>query len=386
VVLCALPGALAAQSDTVSCRHCEDRGESECREHPRGLLDLELQVRRCSVATECRRCAGALVVDCRHCERPEVESSAEARRRLAQQWLAARRETVDVHTRGEAILHCSTEHVDLVFSLEPMTVGREKLDSHRLMHLYAQRLEELRAEFVATFALEESDFPAQQDGVDPRIHVYMFDDGRDHREIAPRVTGMGSQGVSAKLMGATLAYCMHHDRSAMRDDAAVHRSVVHNVAHLLLSGIHPVVWVGNQGHGWIDEGVAHWFEFRVDGLCTNFCFEEVGITPGQGFKGGKWRIAIRRLAEAGALRKFTELYQKNSDELDFEAHAHAFAWVDFLISTGGGAKFMDFVRSVKRKTETREALTQVYGFGPLQFDERFEAWVRETYPLREGGR
>jgi hypothetical protein len=31
---------------------------------------------------------------------------------------------------------------------------------------------------------------------------------------------------------------------------------------------------------------------------------------------------------------------------------------------------------------TRDAMQAIYGFGPLQFDERFADWVKAHYPLR----
>src|SRR5690606_10087087 len=130
----------------------------------------------------------------------------------------------------------------------------------------------------------------------------------------------------------------------------------------------PTVWIGNRGHGWLDEGVAHWFEEQVDGRCANFCYEEVGVAPGANWKNGKWRVGIRQQADADRLLRFTELYQKNSDELDFEAHAHAFAWVDFLIATQGGRKFGEFLKRVKGGEASRDAMAAVFGYGPLQFD------------------
>ncbi len=368
----------------ITCRTCENRGGRDCSRHRNGLLELEREVVRCSVATECSRCGGALIVDCKICRNVAVENAAEVRRQTARDWLAERREAVDEYTGGKGIMHCETAHVDLTFSFRGATVDKTKLDGHRLMHLYAQRIEQLRNEFMQLLELADSDFPDEQPeaGVSARLHVYMFEELWDHRKIAPRATGIGAGSAGVKLMGVSLVYSMYRDGRVLPDDEAVHRSIVHNVTHLLLSSMKPTMWLGNRKHGWIDEGLAHYFEYRVDGHCTNFCYEEVGISPGAGFKGGKWRVALRKQLEAGALRKFTELYQKNSDQLDFEAHAHAFAWVEFLIAVHGGRKFADFVRWVKRTVPTREALRRVYGFGPLEFDQPFAAWVRETYPMR----
>ena len=378
----ALAGGGTSQ-DRVSCERCGSHGEIDCGQHRGELLELERGVLHCSVAIGCRKCAGALTVDCKECTNPRVEAARAKRSELAAAWLAERRETIAAHCiEPDEVLFLSTAHCELAFTLAATTVGRSKLDPHRLMHLHGQRIEELRAKFLAAFELDEGAFPREAEDVSPRLFVHMFEDARDQRAISPRVTGIGSRGTGVKLMGATLAYSMVRDPRTMRNDTDVHRNLVHNVTHLLLSSMEPTVWIGNRGHGWLDEGVAHWFEEQVDGRCANFCYEEVGVAPGANWKNGKWRVGIRQEADANRLLRFTELYQKNSDELDFQAHAHAFAWVDFLIATQGGRKFGEFLKRVKGGEASRDAMTAVFGFGPLAFDEAFESWVEETYPPR----
>jgi hypothetical protein len=279
-------------------------------------------------------------------------------------------------------VHGKSAHVDLTFSLAPMTVGKRKLDTHRLMHLYLERIESIRRSFCELFALTDRDFPLAGEQVSPRLQIYMLGDPADHRELTPRVTGISAAGAGVKLMGATSVYCMLDDKRILPDDEAVHRNIAHSVAHLLLANALPCAWIGNKKHGWVDEGVAHYFEYRVDGRCSNFCYEEVGLAPGANFAGGRWRVAIRKLVEAGDSRKFTAIYTKNSDQLDFVDHAHAFAYVEFLIARYGGERFADFVRLVKRKTPTRDALRDAFGISLLAFDDAFSEWVRATYPLR----
>jgi hypothetical protein len=383
VLASAVPRAQDPESKAPSCRECGSSGERDCSEHKRDLAELERAVRSCSVAQSCRRCAGALGLDCKSCRNPLAEEGLRRRAELAAAFAAERRGEVGAHAvEPDEILYLATEHCDLSFSFAPMTVDRRKLDSHRLMHLYGARIEELHRRFVEVFELQPADFPAPAEDVSPRLGVHMFEDARDQRELAPRLTGIGSQGTGVKMMGSFLAYSVWHDPKTLRDDVDVHRAIRHNVTHLLLSSFVPTQWIGNRGHGWIDEGVAHYFEIDVDGRCANFCYEEVGVAPGANWKGGRWRVGIRQLVETGQLRRFTELYEKNSDQLDLEAHAHAYAWVDFLIQEHGGPRFADLVRRVKGGGVTRDAMQAIYEFGPLQFDERFADWVRANYPLR----
>ena len=68
--------------------------------------------------------------------------------------------------------------------------------------------------------------------------------------------------------------------------------------------------------------------------CTNFCYEEVGVRGG--FKSGRWRAPVRKLADAGQLEPFTKVSTRNTDQLSGQQHAQVFAYVDFLIATAGG--------------------------------------------------
>ena len=169
----------------------------------------------------------------------------------------------------------------------------------------------------------------------------------------------------------------------MKNDEEVERYMVHHVAHLLVNHVAPHTWIFNKHHGWLDAGLAHWFEQKFTGLCTNLCYEELYVSPDSGYKGGKWKEAVRRLVDAGKPTRFVEFYKLNTDQLSLQAHAMSFAYVDFLITVYGGAKMRDLLRAAKNKTETRQSLRTIYGHTPLSIEKSFKAWVKKTYPLRE---
>jgi hypothetical protein len=323
----------------VSCKACENKGERDCARHGRELeLEHDVLVLRCSVAAECKACQGALTTDCKVCRNEPVEQSAAERQRLAREWLQRRRTSVDEAVKRE-LMHLETAHCDLTFSIRPTTVGRKKLDTHELMHLYGQRIEQLRTLFLEVLELQDAEVPG-------RLEVYMFRDAQDQGVIGPRETGLGSAySVGLKQMGPRFVYSMWQDPRSLADDEALHRNIVHNVTHLLLSAMQPVQWIGNKSHGWIDEGLAHWFEDKVTGRCLNYCFEEVLVQPGGGgWKGGRWRTPVRKMIDDGEAPPFAELSSLNTDQLKFEHHALAFAYVDFLLATRVGAKFRDLSR------------------------------------------
>jgi hypothetical protein len=370
---------LPAQEASPSCRLCFNRGTQTCSKHGK-LLDVESGpvARMCSVVAECKACSGALAVDCRHCANTAAEAALADRQRLAREWLAARRKQVDAVTARETYLHLQTPHFDLASTLKPTTVGRDKIDPHARLHLYGERLEQLHAKFLATFELTDADVP-------DRMLVVLSEEGKDQQLIGPRLTGLGpAAAIGLKLMGPEYVYTVYHDRRSLPDDEALHRAVVHNVVHLLLSQMRTAMWFGNRGHGWLDEGVPHWFEETVVGKCTNFCFEEILLQAPASFKGGKWRPAVRRIVDEGKATPFAEFASKNSDQLSFVEHALCFAFVDFLLQSQGGAKFRDFLRLVKKETPTRDALQQAFGYTPLTIDEAFRQWVKEHYSLLPG--
>ncbi|MEZ6037239.1 MAG: hypothetical protein R3F29_07145 [Planctomycetota bacterium] len=356
------------------CVKCNGHGQFPCPKHGKALaLETGPLVQWCSDVLTCKTCEGALHVDCKTCRNADVEAALEQRKQLAKEWLAERRKHVEGAPNVDDFLYLSTPHFDLSFSIKATTVGKKKLDTHLLMHLYGERLEALRDDFVKTFELTDDDLP-------DRCRVHMFRASNDQAVIGPKETGFGNaRAVGLKQMGPEFVYSMWQDLRSMPDDEALHRNVVHHVTHLLLSQMKPALWLGNRKHGWIDEGLAHWFENRTSGKCTNFCFEEILMQPGAGFKGGRWQAPVRKLVDEGKAESFAALSLLNSDQLTFEQHAVAFAYVDFLITDKGGAKFRDLVRLLKQGKETREALQAVYGLNPLTMQPAFEAWVKEHY-------
>jgi hypothetical protein len=85
------------------------------------------------------------------------------------------------------------------------------------------------------------------------------------------------------------------------------------------------------------------------------------------------------MVDEGKCKPFAELSILNTDQLDFEAHAVAFAYCDFLITGHGGAKFRDLIRLVKQDKPIRDALQTVYGWNPLTIDAPFQQWVKDNY-------
>jgi hypothetical protein len=368
----------ADKEPLIQCPSCDHTGHKDCKAHGRTELELMREGVLCSECAQCSRCGGTSYIDCLICSNKASEQRDKEHAERIAKWLKERRETIDKHFKRD-LLQGSSDHVDLVFDLKPMKVeggGNLKWDSHRLLHLYLQRIETVRAAFLKVLEASEREMSA-------RTQVFMWADMNDQREAAPRFAGMGSGGTGVKLMGTHQVYTMIFDKRRLRDDLDLHRNVIHNVAHLFLANLSPEQWTGNLKGGWIDAGLAHYFEYTLDQKCTNFCYEEVA-TGGEGFKGGNWRPAVRKMVSSNSkYPSFAEISQKNTDQLTGEEHALAFSYVDFLITQYGGKKFKQLARGLKAWAEVRDLLNEVYGLNPLSIEEPWKQWVVETYPLRE---
>jgi hypothetical protein len=58
-----------------------------------------------------------------------------------------------------------------------------------------------------------------------------------------------------------------------------------------------------------------------------------------------------------------------------------FSYVDYLL-TLGGEKFNKLVKELKAKVPAGEAIRKIYGFGLLEMETQWKAWVLQTYPTR----
>ncbi|MBC8451160.1 MAG: hypothetical protein H8D72_00460 [Planctomycetes bacterium] len=353
------------------CLECKTTGKLECpdKQH-RGLdLSLEVHVRYCSELAGCETCAGIGWIDCDDCERPDVEAE------LAD-WHAeypALKEAADKQDEemGFPLHTVIGEHMLLVFEIESMKVGRKRLKQHELMHLYIDRLEALYDDYVTSLHVKSGSFRQRS-----RVFVWWTD--KDQKDGSLRFCQQ-SAGQGVKLLGINPSYSLCGNKRYHKDDESLHRNIVHNVTHLLLSHQSPSDWIGNKKGGWADAGLAHWFEDRYFGLCDNYCYQEQNTN--QDFKGGKWKPAVRKMVQLGEAPPVGTVFSRNTDGLLLAEHAVSFSYIDFLMQKDP-AMLNLLLRRMRAKTPTRDALAEAFGYTPIQFEEAWMEWVKSTYPLR----
>ncbi|MGH7151741.1 MAG: hypothetical protein ACREIU_13640 [Planctomycetota bacterium] len=353
-----------------TCKKCGDHGAIDCRRHSKAELSLEAGALFCSVVARCAECGGARRIACDNCSAQELaEREVDAQRARVGEWFRTR-EAIDAFM-GRPLLHLESDHYRLLWEIPEMQVGRRRLDQHEAAHLYLGRLEDLHALFRKTFAAKPEEIPAKSD-------VFAWKERADHERASLKYAGQSGRG-GVKLLGYRPVYSFFRDRNLLTDDEAVHRHVVHSVSHLLLSNAWNSYWVGNIKGGWVDEGVAHYFEDLLFGQCTNFCYEE--IDTNRSFKGGKWRPPVFDMVAKGRLTSFAALARKNTTDLTTPEHAQSWSHCEYLIGIDG-AKFAALVRILQDKRPSSDALREVYGMTLTQFEDAWRKHVLDTYPPR----
>jgi hypothetical protein len=352
-----------------ACRECSKIGWIACEEHKRGETAWEDSVLFCSVLADCPECRGVGWIDCPECDNPATDARLEEKRALAR----ALRGPLEVYDRdmGRPLRKAESDHFILIWEVDSLKVDKRRREGHELMHVYIDRLEHLYDEYCSVLSVEDDEFRVKS-----KVFVWWL--VGEQREAALRFASQSGAG-GVKLMGAEAVYSVCGNRQFFRNDELLHRNIVHSVTHLLLSHQSPSMWLGNINGGWAEEGLAHWFEERLFGLCDNYCYEEQNTVTT--FKGGKYKVALRKLLEADEAPPVTSVLNLNTDQLSGPQHAVTFSLVDYLI--GRDAKgFNQLCKRLRSKVIARDALAEVFGMSPLELQVQWKAWVLATYPTR----
>jgi hypothetical protein len=360
-----LQGEDAPATRCVKCKHA---GRLPCPEHDKADCLLEEGAQLCTLYAGCEVCEGAGWVDCGRCDNEAIQEELEraAKRRPGLQKLV--QPYVDGMQRP--LMAAVSEHFVLVWDVEVLKVGRKRLDQHQLLHLYLGRMEELLADYKEFFVAEDSDF---RNRFDVMVWGMELDQLRASQLF---LENQSRNGV--KLLGSTVRYSVAGTKANYKGDEELHRGLVHNVAHLILSHHRPSQWIGHRKGGWADAGVAHWFEDRYFGVCTNYCYQEQNTN--RDFKGGRWRPAVRKIAQSGESH-LPGLFEQNTNGLSLPQHAIAFSLVDFL-QQHDKQLLSKLLRSLRNKRELRDALKSHFGWSVLELERKWKEWVLATYPPR----
>jgi hypothetical protein len=349
-----------------NCVRCSGEGTRPCPSHSAAELAMEEKAEHCTHIARCERCSGTLRIDCDLCSAGDVAyAKAVAAKK---QWVLSLKPHHDV--LGREVRVGWSKHFEVTWEGGRGVVGRRSISEHESLHLYLDRCEEVYRVFCDTLGATDRDFSV-------RFRVMIWERYKDHRNAATHYHAQPNPNVGVKRLGGVGIYSVFLDPNTVDPDenagAELHRNVVHNVAHLLLANAWDRKWPGEMAGGWIDEGLAHWFEDRLDKRCTNFCYTEQNTI--QSFKGGRWRDPVKKLAGSRDRPPFAATAIKRSDELTLEEHALVWSYVDFLIARDGKG-FGRICRAIKAGKPYREELERSFALNAITLEEEWKRHVR----------
>jgi hypothetical protein len=366
-VLCLSVLAAAQEPKAGKCTKCRGVERMPCPEHTKDEGCDEDKLEYCSVVADCTVCLGVGWTPCGSCAPQAVKDKAAAKQAQVQ----LRKKALAYLDEGmqRPVRKAETKHFVLVWDVDKLKVDKKMLDAHELLHLYAERLERLHTDYRALLHVDSKVFPDKS-----RVLVWYLP--QDQERASTLYCDQGGRNA-VKLMGSRPTYSVCASKQNYQNDERLHRSIIHNAAHLLMSNHNPPEWIGNKKGGWADEGFAHWWTDRYWGICDVYCFQEQNTLVE--FKSGKYRLAVRQMVAANDVPPIAEIFQQNVDTLSPAMLAVSFSYVDYLLFRDA-PKWNQMVRELKAKVPSREALQKVYGMSVLDFEAQWKAWVLATYP------
>jgi hypothetical protein len=287
----------------------------------------------------------------------------------------------------------------------------KKLDPWLRLHLYAQRLEELYAAFLAEFGLEESQFPtAPPDPKKKRTTPYMGE-GRylgmsskytvllfDKRSAHARY---GSVHLRQQLQGPTRFYLPAVDswlfvtaneflEGGWANDSALACDVISGVSQNLALGFRGYK-VGLPFA--ISEGLAHWFSRRFDPRYHIFSgFDQTRTDIKEEWN---WAPLVRARVDHGVFPTFADMLAwGGAESREWADHLMMWSRLDHLLAREddlAGRLLHALKEPPPTRTEgtpaqlaasARAAFERVTGSDLAQLDREWSEWVLKTYPKK----
>jgi len=137
---------------------------------------------------------------------------------------------------------------------------------------------------------------------------------------------------------------------------ALSRVLHHELVHAALDAAAPTLWLP----GWVNEGVAEWFEARTDGQ------REIGLRE---------RAALASLARQGGLASLSALAMPSFAGLDARdaqvAYLQSYALIDYLARLEGERSLAKFLAELIQSRNLDRALHRVYRLDAATLEARF---------------
>lgn len=357
-----------AWAQSPKCATCTDSGVVACKACVKAPCKSACELLRCSFAMDCAVCRGVKLAECDKCETAPLVTPATQLAELSA-WRAAL-QPIDEHI-GHALSHCESTHFVLTWDIKRIDTPKTA-NAHEAMHVYLDRLEELFTRFVADLGCTPEDFSS-------KTHVMLWSRAVDQGKASAKYT-LQQSTTESKLMGAKPVVSIFYDKSHLHDEFELHQAVVHQVAHCLLSNVYDGIWPGNINGGWIDEGLAHFYENALFGEVRHYCYVESDSIAY--FKFGRWESAVRMAVDKGEALGFLSVTGVNTVAMTPEQRMFAWSFCDYIVRAMPG-KFGRVAKHVKQKKSTSDVFQTVLSLSPFEFEAGWKQWVAATYSLKK---
>lgn len=246
-----------------------------------------------------------------------------------------------------------------------------KLEPWLRLHLYAQRAEELYAEFAKL--VSHDDTTGTHLGQARKFPILLFQKKSDVARYLDRFCNSKSEMSQRHFYGKTSqrGLVLGAEADEVRDEASVHAQFRHLLIETFTDTIGGVPY-------WLSLGMAHCYERQVPSrtIMATIKDEESVDEETQ----HKWPTKMKKRAQHEKLLiPFHELATKT--DFGYWAHLQAWSRVDYLMTTDR-AKFGEFLAGMKGgygASRQIEQLALVYDMEPEAFDVKWRDWVLKTY-------
>lgn len=327
----------------------------------------------------CRRNQDQELKDAAQAEWDAYEAEGEA-------WLAERRrldEVVDLDARD--IAHVETTHFMIAWAVPKIrSADKKTYDEWEAAHLYAARLEELYSEYKTMFGIEDVS------NLRNKHHVYVFDRLREAKKAMPVYTGLIGNTTAKRAGGATKQSVVvtHRDKSTYPSDDDFFRHLTHSMIHQFTAVYYDVRWFEpgeygltppwlNDKYGWLDAGLAHWFERRQAGSTDTYCIREQDTTDR--WKGPDWHKNVLKAVRSESWPSFAEVSTLPTQALTAKQHQFAWSWIDYLMLTQDRKNMGRAIRMAKEEYRAADILKEAFGISIISFERKWAEWVLVDY-------
>lgn len=343
----------------------------------------------CSEALESEN-MGLAWLPCKNCKTPSLKAAAQKEydehKAAGDEWLKDKRRIDKIVKAEKPLTFVQTTHFSIVWNIPKITTKDKKnYDAHAAAHLYARRLEEFYALFQEMFGITDANNMKN-------LHTLMVFEEHDQAWLAgPAFTMLQGVPTVKRAGGANHDSCVvtWWDKSIYSKDADMWRHQLHNWTHQLTAIFYDMSWFApgkiglsppwlNDKYGWLDEGLAHWFEIELEknSKVFTFCMRETDSESHWG--GDDWRRNIFKAVNAEDIPSFADVSGKPSDALTAKENQFAWTWVDFLLKRDAAAMGRA-LKDCKLIKPTRDILKEEWNLTVLDFQGTWKEWVLENY-------